>query len=182
MHHIFSIHSSVDRHLGCPHVLASHLVLLVKNLLANARDVKDTGLIPGLGRSPGGGHGNPLQYSCLENLMDTGAWWATFHRDAQSQTRLKQLTHITRLGYCEYCYYEHRGVCISLNHQFSSVAQSCLTLCDSMDCSMPGLPIHHQLLEFTQTHVHWVSDAFQPSHPLLSPSPPSFNLSQHFEP
>ena len=48
-----------------------------------------------------------------------------------------------------------------------------------MDCSMPGLPVHHQLPEFTQTHVHWVSDAIQPSHPLLSPSPPTFNLSQH---
>ena len=63
--------------------------------------------------------------------------------------------------------------------QFSSVAQSCLTLCDPMDYSMPGLPVHHQLLEFTQTHVHWVSDAIQPSHPLLSPSPPALNLTQH---
>ena len=52
--------------------------------------------------------------------------------------------------------------------QFSSVAQSCLTLCDSPDCSTPGLPVHHQLLEFTQTHVHWVGEAIQPSHPLLS--------------
>ena len=63
--------------------------------------------------------------------------------------------------------------------QFSSVAQSCPTLCYPMDCSMPGLPVHHQLLELTQTHVYWVSDAIQPSHPLLSPSPPAFNLSQH---
>ena len=60
--------------------------------------------------------------------------------------------------------------------QFSSVAQSCLILCDLMDCSTPGLPVHHELLEFTQTHVRWVSDAIQPSHPLSSPSPPSFNL------
>ena len=64
-------------------------------------------------------------------------------------------------------------------HQFSSVAQLCPTLCDSMDCSMPGLPVHHQLPEITQTHVHWVSDAIQPFHPLLSPSPPAFNISQH---
>ena len=56
---------------------------------------------------------------------------------------------------------------------FSSVAQSCLTLCDPMDCSMPGFPIHHQLLELTQIHVHWVADAVQPSHPLSPPSPPS---------
>ena len=63
--------------------------------------------------------------------------------------------------------------------QFSSVAQSCLTLCDPMNRSTPGLPVHHQLPEFTQTHVHRVSDAIQPSHPLLSPSPPALNLSQH---
>ena len=63
--------------------------------------------------------------------------------------------------------------------QFSSVSQSCLTLCDPMDCSTPGFPVHHQLLEFTQTHVHWVCDAIQPSHPLSFPSPPPFNLSQH---
>ena len=62
---------------------------------------------------------------------------------------------------------------------FSSVAQSCLTLCDPMGCSTPGLPVHHQLLEFTQTHVHCVGDAIQSSHPLSSPSPPAFNLSQH---
>ena len=60
-----------------------------------------------------------------------------------------------------------------LSVQFSSVAQSCLTLCNPMNCSTPGLPIHHQLLEFTQTHVHRVRDGIQPSHPLLSPSPPA---------
>ena len=59
----------------------------------------------------------------------------------------------------------------------SSVAHSCPTLCNPMDCSTPGLPVHHQLLEFTQTHVHRVGDAIQPSHPLSSPSPPAFNLS-----
>ena len=63
--------------------------------------------------------------------------------------------------------------------QFSSVAQSCSTLCDPMDCSMPGFPVHHQLLEPIQTHVHRVGDAIQPSHPLSSPSPTAFNLSQH---
>ena len=60
-----------------------------------------------------------------------------------------------------------------------SVAQSCPTVCDPMDCSTPGLPVHHQLPEFTQTHAHWVSDAIQASHPLSSPSPPAFNLSRH---
>ena len=63
--------------------------------------------------------------------------------------------------------------------QFSPVAWSCPTLCNPMNRSMPGLPVHHQLLEFTQTHVHQVSDAIQPSHPLSSPSPPVPNPSQH---
>ena len=63
--------------------------------------------------------------------------------------------------------------------QFSSVAQSCPTLHDPMNCSTPGLAVHHQLPEFTQTHVHRVSDAIQPSHPLSSPSPPAPNPSQH---
>ena len=63
--------------------------------------------------------------------------------------------------------------------QFSSVTQSCLTLRDPMNCSAPGLPVHHQLPEFTQTQVHRVSDAIQPSHPLSSPSPPAPNPSQH---
>ena len=66
--------------------VVSHVVLVVKNLPANAGDVRDTGSIPGLGRSPGGGHGNPPQYSCLENPMDRGAWQATVHRAAQSWT------------------------------------------------------------------------------------------------
>ena len=68
---------------------------------------------------------------------------------------------------------------VVLDYRFSLIAQSCLTLCDPMDCSTPGFPVYHQLLEFTQTHVHWVGDAIQPSHPLSSPSPPTFNLSQH---
>ena len=67
----------------------------------------------------------------------------------------------------------------SITSQFSSVAQSCPTLCDPMDCSTPGFLVHHQLSEFTQTQVHRVSDSIQPYHPLSSPSPPTFNLSQH---
>ena len=66
-----------------------------------------------------------------------------------------------------------------LSVQVSSVTQSCLTLCSPMDCSMPGFPVPHQLLEFIQTHVHGVSNTIQPSYPLSSPSLPTFNLSQH---
>ena len=83
--------------------------------------------------------------------------------------------------------YNLKYLCITIlkvrNRPFSccccSVSQLCSTLYNRMDCSTPGLPVHHQLPEFTQTHVHQVSDAIQPSHPLSSPSPPAFNLSQH---
>ena len=104
---------------------------------------------------------SPLQYSCLENPMDVGAWWATVQEFDMTE-RLHSLHSLT-----------HPPV------QFSSVAQSCSTPCDPLNRSMPGLPVHHQLLEFTQTHVHRVSDAIQPSHPLSSPSPPALNCSQH---
>ena len=71
------------------------------------------------------------------------------------------------------------SICVYVSVQFSSVAHLYLTLCDPMDCSMPGLPVHHQLQEITETHVHLVCDAIQPSHPLSSPSFPAFSLSQH---
>ena len=80
------------------------------------------------------------------------------------------------------CQSDNRGwfsVLPRWGHLSSSVTQSCLTLCDSMDFRMSGLPVHHQIPELGQTHVHWVSDAIQSSHPLSSPSPPAFNLSQH---
>ena len=70
----------------------SQVALVVKNLPANAGDATDPGSIPGFGRSPGGGHGNPLQYSCLENPKEGGTWWATVHRVTKSQTQLKRLS------------------------------------------------------------------------------------------
>ena len=75
----------------------SQMALVVKNLPANAGDIRDVGSIPGLGRSPGGGHGNPLNYSCLENPMDRGAWQAAVHGVAKSRTRLKPLSTRTSL-------------------------------------------------------------------------------------
>ena len=79
-------------------ICASQVVLAVKNFPANAGDLRDSGSIPGLGRSSGGGHGNPLQYSCLENPMDRGAWRATVHRMVKSWTQLKRLsTHASSL-------------------------------------------------------------------------------------
>ena len=107
----------------------------------------------------GEGNGNPLQCSCLENPRNGGAWWAAVYGVTQSRTQLKWLS--------------------IASDQIRSVAQSCLTHWDPVNRSTPGLPVHHQLPEFTQTHVHQVSDAIQPSHPLSSPSPPAPNPSQH---
>ena len=87
--------------------------------------------------------------------MDRGAWWAAIYGIAQSWTRLKWLS------------------------SSSSDTKLCPALCDPVDCSMPVLPVLHHLLEFVQTHVHWVGDAIQPSRLLSSPSPPAFNLSQN---
>ena len=79
---------------------ASQVVPVVKNLPANPGDIRDSGLAPRSGRSPGGGHGNPLQYSCMENPMDRGVWWATAHRILQSGTQLKQLSMCTHTHTC----------------------------------------------------------------------------------
>ena len=85
------------------------------------------------------------------------------------------------LPHCRRIIYQlsHKGSPMEPSIQFSSVAQSCPTLCDPMNRSTPGLPVHHQLLEFIQTHVHGVGDAIQPSHPLSSPSAPAPSPSQH---
>jgi len=127
----------------------------------SAWNATDPGSIPGSGRSPEEGNGNPLQYSHLENPMDGGAWWAAVHGVAKSRTRPSDFTFTLLIK----------------TFQFNSVAQSCPTLCDPMNRSTPGLPVHHQLPQFTQTHIHQVSDAIQPSHPLSSPSPPTPNPS-----
>ena len=73
---------------------------MVKDPPVNAEDLRDVSSIPGAGRSPGEGNGNPLQYFCLENPMDRGAWWATVHRVAKSQTQLKRLSTVARHGEC----------------------------------------------------------------------------------
>ena len=124
---------------------------------------RDANTIPGSERSHGGGNGNPLQYSCLGNPVDRGAWWAIVHGVTKSQTWLSDST-TTNTPVIEYCY---------------SGAQSCLTLFDSMDCSLLGFAVLYYLLEFAQTHVYWVGDAIQSSHLLSPPSPLALNLSQH---
>ena len=87
--------------------------------------------------------------------------------------------HVSLTYDCLRVYTEEWDCWLIRSDQNKSVAQSCLTLCDPMNRSIPGLPVHHQLPEFTQTHVHWVNDAIQPSHPLSSPSPLAPNPSQH---
>ena len=78
------------------------------------------------------------------------------------------------------CYYQNMFICLMLYLLICClVTQLCPPICDPMDCSTPGFHVLHYLLELAQTHVHWISDAIQPAHPLLSPSPPAFNLSQH---
>ena len=156
---------------------------MVKNLPANPRAVRDVGLLFGLGRALGGGNGNPLQCSCLENSMVRGAWWATVHGFSKSWTWLSDFHFPENRGS-----YQSNALWPMLSVQLSSVTQSCPTLCDPMNRIMPGLPVHHQVLEFTQTHVHRVGDAIQPFHPVVPfsscpqslPASGSFPMSQLF--
>ena len=154
---------------------ASQVVLVVKKSPANAGDTRDRSLIPGLERYPGGGNGNLLKYSCLKNPMDRGAWQATIHGVTKSLTRLKQLSRHTR----KIQKLANKTMFYFSSVQFSSVSQSCPTLCDPMNCITPGLPVHHQIQNFTQINVHRVGYTIQPSHPLSFPSPPALNPSQH---
>ena len=128
---------------------------VVKNPLANAGDSRHMGLSSWLGRSPGTGNGDPLQYSCLGNSR----------------------SEEPGVGYCPWDCKELDAINIYLL-TCCSVADSCPMLCDLMDFSMTGFPVLHYLLEFVQTHIHWVGNAIQPSHPLLPPSP-ALSLSQH---
>ena len=103
-----------------------------------------------------------------ELVMDRKAWRAAIHGVSKSRTRLRlNCTELNWILFNKYIQYLLLFSC------------SCLTLCDPMDYSTPGFPVLHYLPEFAQIHVHWIGDAIQPSHSLLSPSPPAFNLSQH---
>ena len=104
--------------------------------------------------------------------------WALTCLSSEQDVGLNVLAQLLSSGLEDVCKAQGHSI-LFFKIQCSSVAQSCLTLCNPMDCSTPGLPVHHQLPEFTQTHVHRVSDAIQPIHPLSSPSPAAFNLSQH---
>ena len=135
------------------------------------------------GGSPGprGGSEEHLEWRILHQV-----WWYQLLRLETKKTKVSFLGNIISLWFTDEIYtflQRERNVPDGDRYpppvQFSSVAQLCPTFCDPMNCSTPGLPLHHQLLDFTQTHVHQVSDAIQPSHPLSSPSPPAPNPSQH---
>ena len=110
--------------------------------------------------------------------------WLALFSDAKSKScnttfQLQRSSLTFSLWFLSILYELYKHLYNAYSVQFSSVTQPCPTLCNTMDCSMPGLWIHHQLPEFTQTPVHWVGDSIQPSHPLTSPSPTAFSLSQH---
>ena len=122
----------------------------------------------------------------FDNLGMTGTWFQIPSQGAWARWLVLSLGKDMCLSLLTYIQLSNSFWALTVCHvlkqtsvQFSSVTQSCLTLCDPMNRSKPGLPVHHQLPEFTQTHVHRVSDAIQPSHPLSSPSPPALNPSQH---
>ena len=167
----------------CMHLLsklASQVALVINNPPANAGDMTEVGLIPGLGRYPGEGHGNPLQYSWLENPVDRGAWWAIVHRVMKSQTQLKWLS--TKCSYANFLLF----VCLKysiLNFSFMqqlsvtlfpsatiwfrihcccvSVDKLCLTICEPIDCCLPwdfldkntGVNCHFHLQGLFSTQV-----------------------------
>ena len=119
------------------------------------------------------------QRECLQHFYSSKAFcfpsWPGGRGDTQVASRLSAEAGWTWVNGCEPDSIFSQFCLL----QFSSVAQSCLTLCNPMDCSTSDFPVHHQLPDFAQTHIHQVSDAIRTSHPLLSPSPPAFNLSQH---
>ena len=129
--------------------------------------------IPGMGRSPGERKG----YS--SSIFACRIPWTVHEKRSLAGLRYQQKQCNTECNHKRSVW--NTIIHLNLKHsvQFSSVDQWCLTLWDPMNLSTPGLPVHHQLLEFTQTHAHQVGDGFQPSHPLLSPSPPVPNPSKH---
>ena len=149
---------------------ASQVALVGKNPPDNAGD---TDLIPGWGTSPGEGNGNPLQYSCLENSMDREAWRATVHGVTKRVRHDWAPEHIM----CQ-------TPCWALDVQIQVIQDPCCRrvyslvkeivvvwllgcIYDPIDCSTVGFPVFHCLLKFAQTHVYWVGDAIQPSHPWI---------------
>ena len=109
--------------------------------------------------------------------VSSGSWWWTGKPGMLQPMGLQRVRHdwVTELNWFLFGKYFH----LFYNHHFSSVTQSCSTLCNPMGCSMPGFPVLHQFPELAKIHVHWFGDAIQTSHPVSSSSPPAFSLSEH---
>ena len=126
---------------------------------------------------------NTVDLQCCVNFRYIAEWFSYTHTHTHIYSFLTFSSIIGSYGTLSIVPFALKyvlvGYIFDILVQFSSIAQSCPTLCDPMNCSMPGLPVHHQLPEFTQTHVRQVDDASQPSHPLSSPSPPAPKASQH---
>ena len=122
-------------------------------------------------------------YPGLSVLWRFGSSWAWLILCFTGITKVPMCPSVWQCGVGDPAVSSHRQGRQARHHvcldQFSPVARLCPTICHPMDCSTPGFPVHHQILALAQTHVHQVGDAVQPPHPLLSPSPPAFNLSQH---
>ena len=166
---------------------------MVKNLPANAGDIRDAGLIPGLGRSPGGGHGTPLQYSCLENPMDRGAWQATVRTVAKSQTRLKRLSSSMILNIPWRMVYRVAWIYLLLSFRMyllfsyliiiesvkQNVWNSCTPLLDPWDLQWILSALHFQQMPYLfhrVNKIHTISSLF--CHNILT----SLNMYQTFSP
>ena len=146
------------------------MVLVVKNLPANARGTRDVCSIPRLG--------NPLEKEMaptpvfLPGIIPWTEETGRLQSDMTERLRDRELTFIT-------LWEENRDMCVSIiDTYYCSITKSCLCFYP-MDCKRPSLPVPHYLLEYAQVHIHWISDAIQPSHPLLPTSPVAFNFSQH---
>ena len=168
---------------------SSQVVLVVKNPPDNAGDIRDVGLIPGLGRSPGAGHDNPLQYSCLENPMDKGSWWSRVHEVTKvrynwsdltcKQWIQRQCTHLKGIK-CIVLSILRNNILSGQNVLFLVQLLSCIWLFVILWTAACQASLSFTISwSFAQTHVHWVDDANQTSHPLFLLSPATLNLSQH---
>ena len=153
---------------------------VAKNVSASAGDTRKVNSIPGSRRSPRVGNGNLLQYTCLKNFTDRDAGWVMVYgvskRWIASSSKQRMLA---KSGDFQSFLIT---MTMSVSQSVSSVARSCPTLCDPMNRSTLGLPVHHKVPEFTQTHAHRVGDAIQPSHPVVpfSSCPQSLQVSGSF--
>ena len=157
----------------CQITWASQVALVVKNPPANAGGIRDMGSIPGSGRSPLRGHGNPLQYSCLENPMDRGAWRATWGHKSQTWLRDYTPTATSEPHELRWTYDKDFLQLFTDSVMFQLLFSRPLMFYSLRPHGLeqPDLPVHHHLPKFAHIRVHCIGDAIRPSHPLMPSSP-----------